>query len=77
MLETVKRISNISKCRDLINFELLLYMTDWISSVIFLFLLLNKSLRICKRKSYMIWKRAGLYSRVHVCGGIRPKLLSI
>ena len=25
MLETVKRISNISKCRDLINFELLLY----------------------------------------------------
>ena len=25
MLETVERISNISKCRDLINFELLLY----------------------------------------------------
>ena len=35
MLETVKRISNISKCRDLINFELLLYMTDWISLEIF------------------------------------------
>ena len=26
MLETVKRISNISKCRDLINFELSPYM---------------------------------------------------
>ena len=27
MLETVERISNISKCRDLINFEFLLYRT--------------------------------------------------
>ena len=31
MLETVKRTSNISKCRDLINFELLLYRTFSVS----------------------------------------------
>ena len=49
MLETVERISNISKCRDLINFELLLYRTAGVLWMFFLFV--KDPIRIREGKS--------------------------
>ena len=69
MLETVERISNISKCRDLINFELLLYRIS-------IFIFWDKKLNLNKKINFIIIERIKIGMLI-VGDRIRPKLFSV